>query len=282
MQELDQFLNAARHLPAPPRIIPELLFLLGRPNVDSSKVGRILGRDAALAEKILLVCNSACFGGANPIADLHEAVTRLGFKQLYQIAAAVGGARVLTTALPGYGLAESELWRHSVTTAVAAQRLAQARGEDESLAFTAGLLHDLGKLVLSPRLQGCLGRLTELIERDHLPLLEAEQKLFQVNHAALAGRMLERWNFPPALVTAVWFHHQPAAATPHPRLAACVFLGNLIALALGRGFGRHAFAVQARPEALTLLGLSPADLPQYVLQVVEQFEVVEALTRIKV
>ena len=150
MQELDDYINKVKNLPPAPRILPELLGLLRKENVDSSRVVQLISFDPAITASVLRLCNSALFAGASPATDLSEAVQRLGFRQIYTLVAAVSGARALTPAQKGYGISAGELWKHSVTTAVASQLIARSQDEpDEGLVFTAALLHDVGKIILA-------------------------------------------------------------------------------------------------------------------------------------
>jgi HD-like signal output (HDOD) protein len=151
---------------------------------------------------------------------------------------------------------------------------------DENTAFTAALLHDVGKIVLNRHLVPLARQLEEAVQRDSVTLLEAEKKLLRVQHAEVGGRLLERWSFPEAIVSAVWFHHQPRAARPHDRLAACVYLGNCMALRLGEGFGRHPFAVEWRQESLEILRITEADWEQVLIQMVDNLDLVEALSAV--
>jgi putative nucleotidyltransferase with HDIG domain len=217
------------------------------------------------------------YSPASPIGDLHQAVTWLGFKQVYQLVAAVVGARTLGPAQTGYGISKGELWQHSVATAVAAQVLARRLGDDENLIFTAALLHDLGKIVLSEALEHIYVQLIEETEKNQSSLLETEKKLLGVQHAEVGGRLLTRWKFPEPIVSAVWFHHQPRGAAPHERLASYLYLGNLIAHFLGYSYGHQALALRARAESLDILGLSAESLPHYMIDTVEQLALVNAL-----
>jgi putative nucleotidyltransferase with HDIG domain len=280
MQELDDYINKCKQLPPAPKVLPLLLKRLSQPNLDSDGIVQLVALDPALTASALLVCNSAYFGSATSVGDLREAVTRLGFQNLYRIVAAVSGARALGPAQKGYGIEEGELWRHSVTTAVAAQLVAKDLGADENLAFTAGLLHDIGKIVLAQTLEHIYTDLVAETERNQSALLESEKKLLGVQHAEVGGRLLARWNFPADLVAAVWFHHHPGAASPHQRLASLVYLGNMIAYFIGAGYGHMAFAFRGRAEALQVLDLSPDEIPKYMIRVVESLEAVEALLSI--
>jgi putative nucleotidyltransferase with HDIG domain len=277
MQAIDDYITNLRHLPPAPRVVPELMRLLNQPDVESSRVVKMISFDPALTANVLRICNSAYFGSASPTSDLQEAVTRLGFQQVYQLVAAATGARLLSPAQMGYGLEQGELWKHSVAAAIAAQIIARKTGDNENLVFTAALLHDIGKIVLSQSLNGVYSKLITETEMNQQSLLEAEKKILGVNHAEVGGQLLERWKFPPNIVSAVWFHHAPKGAGAHQRLASLVYLGNMIAFFMGHGYGHVAFAMRGRNEVLTTLGIAPEAIPQFMIETFEQMQLIEAL-----
>ncbi|MBM3822549.1 MAG: HDOD domain-containing protein [Verrucomicrobia bacterium] len=281
MQELDEYINKVKTLPPAPKILPQLLLLLGDPDVDSSRIVELIAYDQALTANVLQLCNSAFFAQATPATDIQEAVTRLGFRQIYQMVAAVSGARALAPPQKGYGIEPGELWKHSVTAAVAARLIAHDQGEDESLVFTAALMHDIGKIVLSEALEHVYAKLVQQTEDSQQSMLEAEKKLLGVQHAEIGGRLLARWNFPPNLVAAIWHHHHPAEAKPHAQRASYVYIGNMIAYFLGHGYGHQAFALRGRAEAMEILGLTAESLPQYMIKTVDGYESVQALFKVK-
>ena len=281
MQELDDYIDRMENLPPSPRILPPLLQLLNQPDVDSGRVVSLITLDASLTVAVLKLCNNAALGSSVKIDDLGHAVTRLGFQQVYQLVAAICGGRTITPQQPGYGLDPGELWRHSVVAAVAAQAIARDTDVNESTAFTAGLLHDIGKIVLSQALEGRYAAVLEEVEAKHRSLLEAEKTLLGVQHAEVGARLLSRWDFPPNLVAAVCYHLDPAAAAPYERLAACVYLGNVVSNFMGHGYGHYAFAMRGQGEALKILGLDAEALPRYMIRTQERYAEVEALTRLK-
>lgn len=281
MNELDEYINKVKHLPPAPRVLPQLLTLLNQPDIDSGRVVNLITFDPSLTASVLQVCNSAFYAGSAATTDLQEAVTRLGFRELFRLVAAVSGSRALTPAQKGYGIDEGELWKHCVTTAVAAQLIARDLGDDENLVFTAALLHDIGKIILSQALEHNYTKLLDEVSKQQQSMLEAEKKVLGVQHAEIGGRLLARWKFPANLVAAVWFHHQPAAAAPHQRLAAHIYLGNMIAYFMGHGYGHAAFALRGRAEALDILKLTSDSLPGYMIRTHENFEAVEALINIR-
>jgi HD-like signal output (HDOD) protein len=172
MQELDDYINKVKHLPPAPVVLPQLLPLLNQPDIDCSRVAEVITYDQSLTAAVIQTCNSAYFAGRSPVEDIQEAIQRLGFREVYQIVLAVSGARVLGPAQKGYGIAEGELWRHAVCTAVAAQLMADDKGEDTSVVFTAALMHDVGKLVLAGALESIYAKVVGETELNQYSLLE--------------------------------------------------------------------------------------------------------------
>ncbi len=281
MQELDDYINRVQHLPPAPKVLPQLMGLLNKDDVPTQQVVQLLSYDMSLTAGVLQLCNSAFLGAAQPASDLQEAVNRLGFRQVYRLVVAISGARLMSASQKGYGIDEGELWQHAVTTAVAAQLIARHVGEDDSVAFTAGLLHDIGKIVLSQALEHIYTKVINDVETNQQSLLETEKKLLGVQHAEIGGRLLARWKFPSNIVAAIWFHHHPGAATPHQRLTSCVYLGNMISYFIGRGYGFQAFAFRGRTEALDILKLQPDDLPKFMIQTIESFDEIQTFLSIK-
>jgi putative nucleotidyltransferase with HDIG domain len=279
MQELDDYIDKVKNLPPAPRILPELLGLLRKEDVDSSRVVELISYDPAITAAVLRLCNSSFFAGAEPADNLQEAVGRIGFGQVYQLVAAVSGAKLLGPPQRGYGIDSGELWKHSVTAAMAAQLLATDKGADAGLVFTAGLLHDIGKIVLAEALEHIYARLVEESQCHQASMLETEKRLLGVNHAEVGGRLLSRWKFPPNLVAAVAFHHHPSGADSdvNKELAAYVYLGNMISYFMGYGYGHHAFALRGRSDALEILGLNADALPEYMIKTFDKLQSVESL-----
>jgi putative nucleotidyltransferase with HDIG domain len=277
MSRLDEFLDGVQHLPPAPTVLPELLRRLSKPDVDNGEIVSLLNFDPGLTASVLRVANSAFFAASQPAATLTEAITRLGHHQVLLLVATICGATTLSHPQPAYALEPGELWRHSVAAALAAETLAHRVGEDSNVVFTAALLHDIGKILLSEALDGKVSRLVAETDDYHRSLRDCERLLTGVDHAELGGRLLARWNFAPCVVAAITYHHDPAAATPHERLAACVHLGNLVAHTLGLSAGCQSLALRGRPEALTLLGLKAARWPGLVLDGLARIQAMRTL-----
>ncbi len=164
---------------------------------------------------------------------------------------------------------------------MAAQLIAKDLRFDEQVAFTAGLLHDIGKIVLSVALEEASAKVSHESGKNGLSPIEIEMKLLGVNHAEAGGRLLERWKLPENLVAAVRCHHQPGATKEHSSLAACVYLGNLVAYFMGHGYGRHTLDLKPRDEALKILDVSAEQLPEYMNRAFERYKAVKALYQVQ-
>jgi putative nucleotidyltransferase with HDIG domain len=281
MQELDAFIEKVKHLPPAPRVLPQLMQLLSSDDSDATRVVQLIQYDPGLAANVLRASNTTAFAASRRIADLGEAIFRLGFNTVFQLVVAVGAARSLRPAQKGYGMGEGDLWQHSVTSGVAARLLARMTGQDENLCFTAGLLHDLGKVVLSQVLEEKSADLIKHVEEQGVSIMEAEKKVLGFNHAELGARLLERWNFPASITVAVRFHHMPGAAEPHHRLAAVVYLANFISYSLGHGYGHSAFSFRSQDSVFMLLGIDPKMLDKLIVLTRDEFETIEALFQIR-
>jgi putative nucleotidyltransferase with HDIG domain len=280
MEELDAYIDQVKKLPAAPRTLAKLLMLLGDPDIDATQVVSLITHEPALTTNVLQRCNAAFFSNGSPVGTVGEAVTRLGFNHIFRIVAVVVGAQAFSGSQKSYGFEFGELWRHSVAAALATQKIAESKGDDGNLAFTAGLLHDIGKNVLAEALEDHYSALVEQTEASQQSLLEVEKNLLHVQHAEVGGRLLERWNFPPELATAVTYHHFPGEAKNHHRWAAYAYLGNMIAHFMSYSFGHQAFAFRGRTEALELAEIKPEDLPRYMMATFESIQTVEVLFNI--
>ncbi len=266
MQALDNYIREIRTLPAAPRVLSRLLVLLNQEEAHAGQIVELIALDPALTAKVLQCCNNAAAGLGRPVSDLDQAVAQVGFNAIYRMVAMVVGEGLLSAEQEGYGIGMGELWEHSVTTAIAARVIARKLGGDENLAFTAALLHDIGKLVLGSFLEGFQQSVLNQTGPSGLSFLEAEKTILGVEHAEIGGRVLAEWNFPDNLVSAVWHHHNPAQARPHQELASYVHLGDIIAHCLGRAQGYESFALRAQADALQILEIAPKEIETFVLE----------------
>ncbi len=281
MDKSEQYISRVSKLPPAPTVATELLKLFGDPDCDIDRVVELISHDPSLTVEVLRRCNSAFLSGAQPASDMFEAVTRLGFYEVYTVVVALVGTRTLSLGTAGSGLDMGNFWRHSVATAVAGETLARRIQQTEAVAFTAGLLHDIGRLILA-MVEG--SRYAALLKptRGFGPdLVEAEEAVFGVSHAGIGARLLARWDLPANVAAAVLHHHgSPGAIKPFEQLAATVHLANDLAHHL---FDQTPDAPDLPPyslEAMTSLQLTADDIPELLQQTQAGMQRVQGLLQL--
>lgn len=220
---LDQLVSQARDAVRFPMQAWALWRAATDPDLDADSVRRILERDPALAVQVLKLANSAAYGRAGRVADLGRAIALLGRREIADlalIAASTSGFSELENRL----LRHVDFWVHSVSCGRLARDLAPAAGAAPDEAFAAGLLHDVGHLVLFGL---CGPEMAELLDEaldEDVELHVVEARRFGFDHAAFGQAVLQAWNMPPALCEAVGLHHGTASGVPG--LARVVALAN--------------------------------------------------------
>ncbi len=264
--KLDDLVRQVRGLPALPDAVTRVIHLTDDPRAGLSDVARALASDQGLAARVLKLANSAFYGSSRRIGTVSEAVVILGMRTTRNLTMATSCQEMLEREVQGYFLPRGALWRHSLACAAAAQHLARRahfRGVEE--AFVAGLLHDIGKVIMSAYLKAEFAQVLTRVARGEMTFSDAEREVLGFDHAEAGARLLERWNLPDSLVTAVRCHHAPSTSANSP-LAALVHIADTICLTLGIGLGIDGLAYALDPGALAMLNLTEADFEQVASQ----------------
>ncbi|MCR9200364.1 MAG: response regulator [Planctomycetaceae bacterium] len=198
-------------VPSLPSVYQELHEALSDPETTVSTVGDIISHDGAMTAKVLKMVNSAYFGTTQDVTSGHQAVAMLGVDMVKTLVLSAGVFSQFTAAeMQRFSLAEFE--EHSQRVGAIAEAIMLDGGGDKetaACAYTAGLMHDLGKLIL---MKNCATEYSDVIERsqtENRPLGEVEQQIFGTSHAAIGAYLLGIWGLPDDLIAAVGFHHQP-------------------------------------------------------------------------
>lgn len=265
---LDALLRQVRNLPALPAAVMRVMQLTDDPKASAADIARAMTSDQALAVRVLKLANSAFYGASRRIATVSEAVVILGMRTTRNLVMATGCQEMLETNVAGYAMPRGALWRHSLACGSAAQALAiRAKYRATEEAFVAGLLHDIGKVVLNTYLKEQFVRVLIRAAGSNMPYVEAEQEILGFDHAEAGARLLERWNLPSSLVVAVRYHHAPMQAEPVSLLPCIVHVADAICLTLGIGLGMDGLAYKLSPEALAALNLTDKDFEEVASQV---------------
>lgn len=222
-----------------------------------------IASDPALAVRTLRLANSPFYGAPGRIGNVPDAVRMLGRHTLGTLVRAAMVASQFPSALEVPGFVLLDFWRHALAAALAARAIARATGHDEEQAFTAGLLHDIGRLVLATHFAQPLAQALAAAAAADLPERQAELALLGVDHAALGAEVARHWKLPETLAQALHDHHAPPDA-PHPEagagpsLAAVVHLADAVAHALDVNAAPRERVPSLAPVAAALVQTQPA------------------------
>jgi putative nucleotidyltransferase with HDIG domain len=254
----NELVNQVKSLPMVSQTALNLVAMLDKPEVDNDDVVAAVKYDSVLTAKLLRACNSSYLGLKQPVASMEQAVLVLGHSQILRLVLSLTFGGTMSAPLPGYAAEAQELWRHSLTVAFAAEALARSElriSYSPSVAFTAGLLHDIGKLVFSQVLTE--ERQTEIraqISRNQLARIEAERQVLGTDHSEVGARLLENWRVPEEIVEAVANHHQPVCE-PEIKLSAVIHVADCLAHLVGSTLGWDDYAIRVSTRVNDLLGI---------------------------
>lgn len=235
---LNEIVQKVDELPALPHVTYRVLTLTSDPKTSITELAETITQDQALTAKVLRMANSAYYGYARRISSIGDALIILGFSTVRNLVLAASVYNVMDKELNGYYLLKGELWKHSMLTALIARLLAKKVNYDvPDQAFTAGLLHDIGKTILNTYMQKRFAEVLEKVHEGNVPFMEAEQMILGFDHAAVGSRVAEKWNLPDELVEAIAVHHTPSLSKINPRLTSIIHVADAASMSMGVGLG---------------------------------------------
>ena len=227
---------------------------------DFEQVIRI---DPALTANLLRLVNSAYFGLRSRAETVRQAVTYLGLKRTSEVAMAAGLAPVIPPVLPGYDVDAPTFFLHCTAVAILSERLArELRRTRADLTFTAGLLHDVGKLAIGVFVAEESGRILGGVYQSGKSFVESEREVLGTDHGAVGEAVARNWSLPPAVGIVARWHHSPGSAPPGPEgdLVALVHLADALAHTLGLGADAGELARVVDPAVEVRLGVKATRL----------------------
>ncbi|HOE95820.1 MAG TPA: HDOD domain-containing protein [Candidatus Sumerlaeota bacterium] len=278
MIPLDRLIKKVEDLPPLPDIVVKLLHASRDPNVSTRDMVELIKHDPALTIKVLRLCNSSYYGLPRKINSIQEALVYIGTDTLVNFVLAGCLSSFYQQAQDGYGLSKGELWRHSVGCAIASQRIASRDNPDVTgQAFTAGLIHDIGKILLDAYVGQEIETILRLVEEESISFAEAEKRVLGFSHTEAGCELARHWNLPEPLIEAIAYHQMPDAAKLAPKLVAQVHLGNILCISFGIGVGSDGLAYTFHPHALAAIGMEVSDLFRLSLDVHDDYKKAEEL-----
>lgn len=247
---LEEILDKLQKLPALSVVLAELLESFEKESLGISQLAGKIGRDQGLTARVLRVANSAFYGYPSHIASINDAVVVLGFGNVRSLAVAGGIIEQFSSAGQG-GFDRLAFWRHSICTAVCARVLAECTGKNPETAFTAGLLHDIGKLVMNISFPDDYEQVIAHCSGADCDTTVAEREIIGKDHSWVGYEMAKRWKFPLFIQQAIRDHHAPKQEP----LSDLVHVANVLCHALDIGNSGYDAMPSLSREAWDRLGL---------------------------
>jgi putative nucleotidyltransferase with HDIG domain len=264
-----KILKSIKDLPLVPQVVLEIQNQLSQPNVNMQKVARMVETDPGIASKVLRIANSAYYGASGKTSTIMQACVLMGIKGLSEVVVLAGTEKALSGKLPGYGYDAGELWKHSLAVAFGSKILAQRREPGlSSAAHTAGLIHDIGKIILDPYVKERKQPIENYMETNQKTFLDAEIEFFGFSHAEVAAAVCSAWKFPELITKAIQWQNNPAGSNGD-LLAYILHMADHLALMGGAGYDEDDILSEVQKETMSVLDLKQADLSEIAFKLLE-------------
>jgi putative nucleotidyltransferase with HDIG domain len=216
-------------LPTLPAVVSKMIELVDNPKTSAASLARLISTDQALTAKILKLANSAYYGFPREISTVNMAIVVLGFNTVKDMGLSLSVFEVFKDIEGSKVFEVSKFWEHSIACGAAARLLARRiRYKFVGEAFVAGLLHDIGKVILNQYVHKEFIEIINLASSQEKTLDEAEEEIIGTNHAEVGSWLAEKWNLPKIIVDSIAYHHKPWEAKAEPLLVAIVCVANYL------------------------------------------------------
>lgn len=267
-----QVLGSVKTLPAMPQTVHKAREIMENPSASFKDLAKVIEVDQAIATKILKISNSTYYGLSGRVSSIQHASVVLGQKTLGEIISMAGTSDVLDEILEGYELESGDLWRHSMGVAFGSRMIAAKKNPGlANDAFSAGLIHDSGKLILDPYILERKKAFTQFLSDGEQSFLAAEKALLGFDHPEIASEVCKSWNMPETLVTAIRYHHSPSESEGD-ELCYIIHMADAIAMMTGLGVGMDGMQYEMDPKAMEILDIDQDEVSDFMTQVLESVE----------
>ena len=266
-----QVLRKLNDLPPMPQVVFRAREIISNPDSEMQELAELLESDQAIATKVLKLANSSYYGLKGKVSSIRHASSLLGYNVIGQLISMAGTSSLMGKTLAGYELDSEGTWHHSLLVASASRIIALRKKPGlENDAFSAGLIHDVGKLVLDRYVAERKEDFDRLTAGGRNSMLAAERRILGLDHAEIGFEVCKYWNIPQAISKAIKYHHYPSKSSSD-ELSYIVFIANSIAnmlKSMGESEGTmaqmdgiEAFMYMIEDDAIEFLGLRETDVP---------------------
>lgn len=256
-----------------PTIYLKIEDALNSANCSNHYLVDILSEDTALSARLLRLSNSAMFNFPNKIDSVSQAITIIGTQQLRALILA-SSVMTIFKDIPEDLLNMEMFWRHSIACAVSARVIASLRrAANVEYFFLAGLLHDIGRLIMFKEVPVEIGEAMQLATKTQQLLFKVEKEVLGFDHAKLGGMLLKDWKLPPQLIESTFYHHNPRASVDFQDEVAVVHVADIIANSLQLGSSGEHLVPTLDNQAWERIGLPDAIITTVLVELQKQYDV---------
>lgn len=222
-------------------------------------------RDQVIAAKVLKLCNSVYVSPQREIKSIDQAIVILGAQIVVHLILASAMENFLKTTSAGYSMSKGGVYHHAIAAGIVSEHIARTTGRaTPDVAYTAGLLHDIGKVVLDQYVGAALPNFYRTVYADGKELLQAERELLGITHSEAGARLAKLWSFPAPLVNVIAYHAEPELSHGDSELTHVVYLANLLLSRFDTCRELECVGIESLHACLQTLGLNAESLPDLI------------------
>ena len=252
--EIERTMETVRPIP---QVALKILRLIENEEYEITALADEIRKDQVISARTLKLCNSVAFAGRNRVESIDQALVYLGMRLFVKLVVAASVNEFFGHSGLGYSLCKGGLYHHAVGTAIVAEKLAEYSGAvGTGIAYTAGLLHDIGKVVLDQSIASVYPLFYRKLMDEGINFSEAENQVLGLDHTRVGSQLARKWAFPESLIDIIGNHHAPEKAAQHVELAHVVYLADLLMSRFRSGLELERLNTMALSARMTAVGLS--------------------------
>lgn len=268
--QIEEAIERIGELPTLPSVLGKILNTAADPDASALDLGEHITTDQSLSATLLKLVNSAFYGFHRQITSVTQAIVILGFLEVRNLALTATAFRTLDTGATDYD--RVQLWRHSLASAMAADAIKKKLGEPIEGAFEAGLLHDIGKVVLDMLYPEIFVQAARQAHAESRTIADVLKERVGIDHAEVGGLLAEHWELPPAVVAAIRYHLRPEEAPEASKLIYVAAAANALTYPAGLGESSNGTPLEVPESAREALGLNGATETAVIEKLLESKE----------
>mgnify|MGYP000853135155 FL=1 len=266
---LEQMIDGAYALPTLPQVVSHILNTLNDENADADSLVQHLNTDPTIVARLLAAANSSAFGLSSQVASTRQAILVLGLKTVRSITLATALIEHFGHCTTGFD--GRQLWRHSLGVATCAEVAAEHVACHPEAAFSAGLLHDIGQLLMVAVAPDPCAAVRIRMQQENESIIAAERAIFGYDHAVVGGELAKQWKLPADIIHGIHGHHDPAEGEDG-EIGDLIHVAEVLSHALDLGEARHNHVPDVAEIALVRLGLEWPALTPYFPEIEARYE----------